>query len=240
MLERMHGGTVRGATAVERTAHESAARGRIVRDPSARERTVRGGAAIARLSLFVLCACAGQITTPELETDELGNDGVAGAAGRSSVSSAGSASAAGAGGSGASGRSGAGGREPAPPASGDERADAGALTNPPPHIYCDAPTEVFKVTCGNGSCHSNRGAVIGDFAVGPEEAASYVSRGSVRDPTCGLIIDPREPKNSLILTKVNGQYPSDRNCGGAMPVGSVEITDEQIDCIADWVEQFRE
>jgi hypothetical protein len=107
-------------------------------------------------------------------------------------------------------------------------------------MYCDAVTEVFQVTCGGGSCHTNRGAVFGDFGVGQAEAASYVSRGSVRDPTCGLIIDPREPEDSLILTKVTGEYPSTGNCGGPMPVGSYEITDEQIDCIADWVEQFRD
>jgi hypothetical protein len=55
-----------------------------------------------------------------------------------------------------------------------------------------------------------------------------------------LIIDPREPQNSLLVTKVKGSYRTDINCGGPMPVGSIVITDEQIDCLADWVEQFRE
>jgi hypothetical protein len=114
------------------------------------------------------------------------------------------------------------------------------VANGPPRVYCDAFNEVFKVTCGNGSCHSNRGATIGDFAAGPDSAAAYVSRGSVRDPDCGLIIDPLEPQNSLILTKITGDYPSEGNCGGPMPVGSFEVTDEQIDCVADWVEQFRQ
>jgi hypothetical protein len=201
--------------------------------------TGRIRAAIPALLLVLLWACAGGITTPAFDDDELGagGSGAAGAAGRSTAGTANAGSNAGArGGSGGgagtmtSGRSGA---------EGGERPDAGGVgTNEPPREYCDAVTDVFQVSCGTGSCHSNRGATIGDFAVGPEEAAAYVSRGSVRDPECGLIIDPRDPKDSLILTKVTGEYPSEGNCGGPMPVGSIEITDEQIDCIADWVEQF--
>jgi hypothetical protein len=187
---------------------------------------------------MLLWGCAGGITTPEYDTDGLGGRGPGGAgAGRSAGGSADGGRNAGAtggtvggGGAGSSGRSGA---------VDGERPDAGGVvTNEPPRDYCDAVTKVFQVTCGNGSCHSNPGATIGDFAVGAEEAASYVSRGSVRDPSCGLIIDPRDPQKSLILTKVTGDYPSEGNCGGPMPVGSFEITDEQIDCIADWVEQF--
>ena len=117
--------------------------------------------------------------------------------------------------------------------------DAGAVVVAPERIYCDAHAVVFRETCGNGSCHTNRGATIGDFAVGPAEAARYVGRSSVRNVNCGLIIDPDEPQNSLILTKVTGEYPVDLPCGGPMPVGSIAITDEQIDCIADWVEQFQ-
>lgn len=114
--------------------------------------------------------------------------------------------------------------------------DAGAP--PAPRMYCDAVELVLKASCGNGSCHSNRGATIGDFAVGAEEAARYVSRASVRNADCGLIIDPRNPADSLILTKVTGTYRDDLNCGAQMPVGSFEITEEQIECLADWVEQF--
>jgi hypothetical protein len=42
------------------------------------------------------------------------------------------------------------------------------------------------------------------------------------------------------LTKVTGEYSKDGHCGGAMPVGSFEVTDQQIACISDWVEQFRQ
>lgn len=190
------------------------------------------------LAGFGLCACAGSVDTPEPEA--LGGDGgsvsTAGRGGRGGSASVSDAGAAGRGGAPNDGGSGGGAGDGA----GDEP-DAGMVVTPrPPREYCDAVETVFRPSCGNGSCHTNRGATIGDFGAGQAEAASYVGRGSVRDAACGLIIDPVEPQNSLILTKVTGTYPSGMNCGGRMPVGSFEITDDQIDCISDWVEQFRD
>jgi hypothetical protein len=190
-----------------------------------------------------LFACSGVVETPEFDTVG-GRGGAASTAGRGgagrggSTAGRGGAAHAGTGGSSGAedaGRSGAGG------GSGDDEPDAGSAATPlPDHQYCDAVSTVFYPTCGSGSCHTNRGATIGDFGSGEAEAASYVGRGSVRDADCGLIINPIDPQKSLILTKVTGDYPQNQNCGGRMPVGSFEITDEQIDCISDWVEQFRD
>jgi hypothetical protein len=167
-----------------------------------------------------------------------GRGGAATTAGRGG--SGGSGGAVNAGGGGRSGAAAEAGSSGASGSSSDEP-DAGSVVMPPPdRTYCDAVSLVFRPTCGNGSCHTNKGATIGDFGAGPEEAAAYVGRGSVRDADCGLIINPVEPQDSLILTKVIGGYPTDQNCGGRMPVGSFEVTDEQIDCISDWVEQFRD
>jgi hypothetical protein len=169
-----------------------------------------------------------------------GRGGAATTSGRGGSGGSGGAVNAGAGGrSGAAGEAGSSG---ASGSSSDDEPDAGNVVTPPPpdRMYCDAVSLVFRPTCGNGSCHTNKGATIGDFGAGPEEAAAYVGRGSVRDADCGLIINPVEPQDSLILTKVIGGYPTDQNCGGRMPVGSFEVSDEQIDCISDWVEQFRD
>ena len=116
------------------------------------------------------------------------------------------------------------------------RADAEAESLPTP-VFCDAPARVLMVSCGNGSCHSNRDVVIGDFALSPERAAAFVDRVSVRDPSCGRIIDSRSYGDSLLLTKVTGTFPL--HCGGRMPVGSFTITDDQIACLASWLQQFQ-
>jgi hypothetical protein len=188
------------------------------------------------------CACSGIVETPEPDPVG-GRGGATSSAGRGGSANAG----AGTGGSANAGAGGsaAGSNEPggasAGGSPGSDESDAGSVVTPqPPRRYCDAVTTVFKPTCGNGSCHTNKGATIGDFGAGQAEAAAYVGRGSVRDADCGLIINPIDPQESLILTKVTGDYPAEENCGGIMPVGSFEVTDEQIECISDWVEQFRE
>jgi hypothetical protein len=191
----------------------------------------RSAAARLWLASFSAWACVGGVDAPSIDAG--GSSG----AGGSGASDAGAVS---------GGRAGTAGV--APPSEpdaghpeGDEvTPDAATVVSGPPRTYCDAVTIVLQASCGNGSCHSNRGVTIGDFAVGADEAASYVSRGSARNPECGLIIDPIEPQNSLILTKVTGDFPKDMNCGAEMPVGSFEdITVAQIDCLADWVEQFK-
>jgi hypothetical protein len=112
--------------------------------------------------------------------------------------------------------------------------DTGSVVEP--RERCDAMASVLAVSCGNGSCHTNPGATIGDFAVDLDAATAYVGRVSVRGESCGLVIDPDQPERSLLLTKVSGGYPS--GCGGAMPVGSFVITDDQVACLADWIERF--
>ena len=188
---------------------------------------------------FGLCACSGAVDTPE--PDPVGGRGggasTGGRGGDDATSGRGGGANAGTGGrAGAASEAGSGGDD-----TGDDEPDAGMVVTPqPPRQYCNAVEEVFRPTCGNGSCHTNLGATIGDFGAGQAQAAAYVGRGSVRNADCGLIINPVDPQDSLILTKVTGTYPQDLGCGGRMPVGSFEVTDEQIDCISDWVEQFRE
>ncbi len=139
----------------------------------------------------------------------------------------------------------AGGLEPEDPASEDPapEPEGGSAAELPasetsPHEYCDAVTEVFQQVCGNGSCHSNPGATIGDFAVSFERASAYVDRPSARDPSCGAIIDSERPGRSLLLLKMVGAQPY--GCGAIMPVGSFgEVTPQQVQCVADWVSQFQ-
>jgi len=188
-----------------------------------------------------LCACSGVVDTPEPEPVG-GRGGVASSGGRGGDdASGGRGGGVNAGTGGRAGSASEAGSSGNSGSSGDDEPDAGTVVTPqPPRQYCNAVENVFRETCGNGSCHTNDNATIGDFGAGEEQAASYVGRGSVRNAACGLIIDPVEPQDSLILTKVTGTFPQDRGCGGRMPVGSYEITDEQIECISDWVEQFRE
>jgi hypothetical protein len=103
---------------------------------------------------------------------------------------------------------------------------------------CDAFEEVFLPSCGTGSCHSNPNATIGDFAVGREEAESFVDVPSSRNPACGLMIDSSDPAQSFLLRKLTGDFETP-TCGGLMPVIGRDLTRVEIACVASWVEQFR-
>lgn len=124
----------------------------------------------------------------------------------------------------------------------DAREDAGAVTIGDPDEnhgpFCDAVTEVLLPRCGGGSCHSNENARIGDFAAGRAQAESFIDVPSVRNASCGFVIDSQDPSQSLLLRKLVGDFPVP-TCGGPMPVSGGDLTDEQIECMASWLEQFR-
>jgi hypothetical protein len=99
-------------------------------------------------------------------------------------------------------------------------------------------TVVLLPRCGGGSCHSNADARIGDFAAGRVQAESFIDVPSVRNASCGFIIDSSDPAQSLLYRKLVGDFPVPM-CGGPMPVSGGDLTDEQIDCMASWLQQFR-
>lgn len=108
----------------------------------------------------------------------------------------------------------------------------------PSRDFCDAVTTVLIPHCGGGSCHSNPSPTIGDFAIDQDHVEAFVDRDSAWNPACGKVINSREPSLSLILTKVTGDFPSS-GCGGFMPVTGDDLSSRQIECLADWVEQFQ-
>lgn len=103
---------------------------------------------------------------------------------------------------------------------------------------CDAVEKVFRVSCG-GDCHVGVG--IGNFAVGEKEARSYVGiLPNINSSSCGQMINPDRPLESLILTKVTGDYPFDEgDCRTLMPPPFGGLTNEQIECLESWLWQFR-
>jgi hypothetical protein len=120
----------------------------------------------------------------------------------------------------------------------------------PPIEFCDAPAKLLTPKCGGGSCHGNQGAVMGDFAIDAQHAVKFVDKVSTRHAECGRIIDSRDYSKSFMLIKTRGDLLSnlseeqaasvdDAHCGGRMPVGSIVITEDLIDCLASWLQQFQ-
>ena len=136
-----------------------------------------------------------------------------------------------------------------PPSNGGSGGSQAETAPEPAEEFCDAPAKLLVPHCGGGSCHSNKGAVMGDFAMNTTQAYKYVDKASTRNADCGRIIDSQDYSKSFILIKLRGELLSNVSeavaesdpvhCGGRMPVGSFVIDDDLIDCMASWLQQFQ-
>lgn len=179
---------------------------------------------LGALSLCVVCgavaACAGG-ETPRLsdETEAIiadvygpGAVGVAGAGGGGRSGSGGSANA----GSANAGRAG----------SGQSAGGNGGGSS----AECDG-FAILQLRCDGAQCHG-ADALNGNFAESEAIAAAFAGQDPVT-PSCaseGPLINPDNPRGSLLIQKVNGTVP----CGGAMPLTG-PLQDDEIDCLEEWI-----
>jgi hypothetical protein len=201
------------------------------------------GAVISSLVCGAFVACAGG-DTPPLD-DELGdaisqtygNGAVAGGAGPTGSAGRAGGVAAPAGGRSGSG-SGSGGQAPTGGAggSGNPTASGGAGgtptgEDPPPSSgTCDG-FAVLKLRCDGPNCHGDGG--LGNFAATEEDARAFVGvSGTISCSSEGPLLDPENPRQSVIIQKVLGTA----TCGAEMPLGAGgPLTDEQVSCLEDWI-----
>jgi hypothetical protein len=194
------------------------------------------------VSLGLVCggfaACAGTDTPPvdsQLEDDiaaAFTNGGVA-AAGTAGAGSgnggSGNTPAAGSGNTPAAGSGGADDEDPPVAAGGGTQEPPGE--DPPPSTgdACDG-FAVLETNCSGGTCHGANG--LGNFAESEEAARAFVGvNGTVSCASSGPLLDPENPRGSVILQKVNGTS----DCGGAMPIGRPALSDTDVDCLEEWI-----
>jgi hypothetical protein len=161
-----------------------------------------------------------------------GQDGQMAGGGAAGAGGDGESGAAGAGGDGgaASGAAGTGGS--GSPGGAGSVGGSGSSAN-----VCDAYTTVFLGNCAGSNCHGD-GAINGVFAgADPPVAGDLVDQVSTRGPECGVLVDPSNTENSLILDMVLGQQGP--TCFAVpMPLGGDDLPAEDIDCITEWLTQF--
>jgi hypothetical protein len=184
-------------------------------------------------------ACAGEDTPPvdndlrgALASSFGGADGQMAAAG---------AAAGGRGGASSNGGSGT----PPPPArggsggSGSPVGGGGSGSGSGGGDVCDAYTTIFLQKCTGGNCHSE-GSINGVFA-GDEApaAADLVDVVSSRGEECGVLVDPGDTENSLILQMVEGTQGA--SCFPVqMPIGFDNLSDNELGCLTEWLTQFED
>jgi hypothetical protein len=137
-----------------------------------------------------------------------------------------------------------GGSSPRPPAANNPTATAGtggstAADEAPAAADAPAPTAggacdgfaVLNQHCNGGSCHGDGG--LGNFAASEEDALAYVGvSGTVSCSGEGPLLDPENPRQSVIIQKVLGTA----SCGAPMPLGTGgPLTDDDISCLEEWI-----
>jgi hypothetical protein len=195
------------------------------------------GAVITSLVCGAFVACAGSDTPP---VDDEFEDALSQTYGRGTAVAGAATGSAGRPSTGSGGRGGAPARPPAggagstsdpPVASGGAGgAPSGGGDEPPANSGACDGFEVLSLKCNGGGCHGD-GSSLGDFAASEEAALAVIGEDGVA--TCsgeGPMIDPENPRQSLIIQKVLGTA----TCGGQMPLGT-PLEDSEIDCIEEWI-----
>jgi hypothetical protein len=156
--------------------------------------------------------------------------GAAGSAGRAGGGGSGGTRAAGTGGGGGSGgRGGASGGGAG--ATGGAGASGGAGAGGQPASDCgDVVADFLIPTCASEFCHGEMGTsplklLASNTADGLIDAeASMTCEGEV-------YIDPDAPEQSLLYLKLGADPP----CGLRMPLGGMQVDDEQRACVLEWI-----
>ena len=129
----------------------------------------------------------------------------------------------------------AGGMDDAAPAdtTEDDTSDAGEPGGPAPTLTM-LHDEVFVPTCGEASCHTMGGAAAGiNLDNDGELHDRLLGSSSIR----GLPhITPNDPSASYLYLKCSGEHLDVAGGQGSrMPLARAPLTDEQLQMIADWI-----
>jgi hypothetical protein len=102
---------------------------------------------------------------------------------------------------------------------------------------CDAPGTILVSRCGSAGCH-NDGAINGGFGVDdPAALADFVDLPSNYQDCQQPIIDSSDPENSLLYTKITGEF--EPTCGNLqMPANGDFLSEEEEACVLDWLGGF--
>ena len=98
---------------------------------------------------------------------------------------------------------------------------------------CDVEGNLFPTKCADALCHNPTDHVAGLDLVSPGVPSRVVGQtASPMDECVGeLIVDPADPENSLIYSKLLEPPP----CGTRMPFTKPELSEEEKQCVLDWI-----
>ncbi len=93
----------------------------------------------------------------------------------------------------------------------------------------DVPNGIFQTSCATAICHSATVKQQGLDLASPNVASRLVGVCATEGP--GMLIDPANPSQSVIYTKITAMPPF----GARMPFGQTALGDATIACVLAWV-----
>lgn len=124
--------------------------------------------------------------------------------------------------------SGAGG---APGGAGGTTAEGGAAGTGSTGACDPDGLELLLTNCVGSTCHS-AGSPFNGFAADEDTLVGFVDEsGTSTCASAGPLLDPGNPPASIIVQKLRGTA----TCGGQMPLASAPFSDEEIQCVEDWI-----
>src|SRR5690349_4830731 len=99
----------------------------------------------------------------------------------------------------------------------------------PDDLVCDVP-KLFEDKCSGASCHNNGESSASGLDLTSPGVEDRVS-GAPGTGCMGLLADPSNPEASILYTKLT-DAPT---CGSRMPLGGMPLTDDEMNCMRDWI-----
>jgi hypothetical protein len=98
---------------------------------------------------------------------------------------------------------------------------------------CNVEGDIFPTFCADTTCHNAEDAAGMLDLVTADVAARVVGQPASVDCPGEVLADPQNPEDSLLYTKLFP--PPDVPCGSQMPLVGTKLTEEQQQCVLDWI-----
>lgn len=101
----------------------------------------------------------------------------------------------------------------------------------------DPETEILAVRCAGSVCHSAGDQKAAGLDLVSPGVADRVKNVASASAECGgdMLVAPGDPAGSLLYQKVSMETPP---CGSRMPLAQDPLSDEEIGCVASWIQEM--
>jgi hypothetical protein len=99
-------------------------------------------------------------------------------------------------------------------------------------VEIDVEVDIFQMKCSDAGCHGATQPASGLDLVTPGVAERMLGKMAVGCPG-RLLIDAERQSDSVLLDRLSAMP----ECGLRMPLGRTPLSDDELDCVEEWVRE---